>query len=164
MSDPSFDVVSEIDRPELQNAVTQAISEIKTRFDFKGSKSEIKLEEESLTLTSDNEAKLESVIDVLINKMAKRGLGLKSFDFKSKIEPATGNTVRMKVKIRNGLEKEQTKEITKIIKDSKLKVTPTIMGNCVRVQGKKKDDLQEIMRLLKAADLPFDVQFQNFKG
>ncbi|TGK07933.1 YajQ family cyclic di-GMP-binding protein [Leptospira semungkisensis] len=163
MSDPSFDVVSEIDRPELQNAVTQAISEIKTRFDFKGSKSEIKLEEEAMVLTSDNEAKLESVIDVLINKMAKRGLGLKSFDFKSKIEPATGNTVRMKVKIRNGLEKEQTKEITKIVKDSKLKVIPTIMGNCVRIQGKKKDDLQEIMRLLKAADLPFDVQFQNFK-
>ncbi|MEI1279728.1 YajQ family cyclic di-GMP-binding protein [Leptospira hartskeerlii] len=164
MSDPSFDVVSEIDRPELQNAVTQAIAEIKNRFDFKGSKSEIKLEEENLTLISDNEAKLESVIDVLINKMAKRGLGLKSFDFKSKLEPATGNTVRMKVKIRNGLEKEQTKEITKIVKDSKLKVIPTIMGNCVRIQGKKKDDLQEIMKLLKSADLPFDVQFQNFKG
>ncbi|TGK04568.1 YajQ family cyclic di-GMP-binding protein [Leptospira selangorensis] len=164
MSDPSFDVVSEIDRPELQNAVTQAIAEIKNRFDFKGSKSEIKLEEENLTLISDNEAKLESVIDVLINKMAKRGLGLKSFDFKSKLEPATGNTVRMKVKIRNGLEKEQTKEITKIVKDSKLKVIPTIMGNCVRIQGKKKDELQEIMRLLKSADLPFDVQFQNFKG
>ncbi|PJZ75704.1 YajQ family cyclic di-GMP-binding protein [Leptospira neocaledonica] len=164
MSDPSFDVVSEIDKPELQNAVTQAIAEIKNRFDFKGSKSEIKLEEENLILISDNEAKLESVIDVLINKMAKRGLGLKSFDFKSKLEPATGNTVRMKVKIRNGLEKEQTKEITKIVKDSKLKVIPTIMGNCVRIQGKKKDDLQEIMRLLKSADLPFDVQFQNFKG
>lgn len=164
MSDPSFDVVSEIDKPELQNAVTQAIAEIKNRFDFKGSKSEIKLEEENLVLTSDNEAKLESVIDVLINKMAKRGIGLKSFDFKSKLESATGNTVRMKVKIRNGLEKEQTKEITKIVKDSKLKVIPTIMGNCVRIQGKKKDDLQEIMRLLKSADLPFDVQFQNFKG
>ncbi|PJZ48470.1 YajQ family cyclic di-GMP-binding protein [Leptospira saintgironsiae] len=164
MSDPSFDVVSEVDKPELQNAVTQAIAEIKNRFDFKGSKSEIKLEEENLTLISDNEAKLESVIDVLINKMAKRGLGLKSFDFKSKLEPATGNTVRMKVKIRNGLEKEQTKEITKIVKDSKLKVIPTIMGNCVRIQGKKKDDLQEIMKLLKSADLSFDVQFQNFKG
>ncbi len=163
MSDPSFDVVSEIDKPELQNAVTQAISEIKTRFDFKGSKSEIKLEDENLILTSDNEAKLESVIDVLINKMAKRGLGLKSFDFKSKIEPATGNTVRMKVKIRNGLEKEQTKEITKIIKDSKLKVIATIMGTSVRVQGKKKDELQEIMQLLRSADLSFDVQFQNFK-
>ncbi|PJZ69384.1 YajQ family cyclic di-GMP-binding protein [Leptospira perolatii] len=163
MSDPSFDVVSEVDKPELQNAVSQAIAEIKNRFDFKGSKSEIQLETENLILTSDNEAKLESVIDVLINKMAKRGIGLKSFDFKSKVEPASGGTVRMKVKIRNGLEKEQTKEITRIVKDSKLKVIATIMGTSVRIQGKKKDDLQEIMKQLKSADLPFDVQFQNFK-
>ncbi len=88
MSDPSFDVVSEISKPELTNAVTQALGEIKNRFDFKGSKSDIQLEDEQLVLVSDNEAKLESVIDVLISKMAKRGIGLKNFDFKSKIEPA----------------------------------------------------------------------------
>ncbi len=138
MSDPSFDVVSEISRPELTNAVTQALGEIKNRFDFKGSKSDIQLEDEQLVLTSDNEAKLESVIDVLVSKMAKRGLGLKNFDFKSKIEPATGGTVRMKVKIRKGMEKEQTKEVTRIVKESKLKVNATIMGECVRITGKKK--------------------------
>ncbi|EKO13832.1 YajQ family cyclic di-GMP-binding protein [Leptospira kirschneri] len=163
MSDPSFDVVSEISRPELTNAVTQALGEIKNRFDFKGSKSDIQLEDEQLILTSDNEAKLESVIDVLVSKMAKRGLGLKNFDFKSKIESATGGTVRMKVKIRKGMEKEQTKEVTKLIKDSKLKVNVTIMGECVRITGKKKDDLQEVIHLLKNADLPFDVQFTNYK-
>ncbi|EMM96004.1 PF04461 family protein [Leptospira interrogans serovar Zanoni str. LT2156] len=138
MSDPSFDVVSEISRPELTNAVTQALGEIKNRFDFKGSKSDIQLEDEQLVLTSDNEAKLESVIDVLVSKMAKRGLGLKNFDFKSKIEPATGGTVRMKVKIRKGMEKEQTKEVTRIVKESKLKVNATIMGECVRITGKKR--------------------------
>ncbi|SOR61162.1 conserved hypothetical protein [Leptospira interrogans serovar Manilae] len=138
MSDPSFDVVSEISRPELTNAVTQALGEIKNRFDFKGSKSDIQLEDEQLVLISDNEAKLESVIDVLVSKMAKRGLGLKNFDFKSKIEPATGGTVRMKVKIRKGMEKEQTKEVTRIVKESKLKVNATIMGECVRITGKKK--------------------------
>ncbi|WP_061249259.1 YajQ family cyclic di-GMP-binding protein [Leptospira alstonii] len=163
MSDPSFDVVSEISRPELINAVTQALGEIKNRFDFKGSKSDIQLEDEQLVLTSDNESKLESVIDVLVSKMAKRGIGLKNFDFKSKIEPATGGTVRMKVKIRKGMEKEQTKEITRVIKDSKLKVNVTIMGESVRVTGKKKDDLQEVIHLLKNADLPFDVQFTNYK-
>lgn len=89
-------------------------------------------------MTSDNEAKLESVIDVLVSKMAKRGLGLKNFDFKSKIEPATGGTVRMKVKIRKGMEKEQTKEVTRIVKESKLKVNATIMGECVRITGKKR--------------------------
>ncbi|ASV06492.1 YajQ family cyclic di-GMP-binding protein [Leptospira interrogans serovar Canicola] len=163
MSDPSFDVVSEISRPELTNAVTQALGEIKNRFDFKGSKSDIQLEDEQLVLTSDNEAKLESVIDVLVSKMAKRGLGLKNFDFKSKIEPATGGTVRMKVKIRKGMEKEQTKEVTRIVKESKLKVNATIMGECVRITGKKMDDLQEVIHLLKNSDLPFDVQFTNYK-
>lgn len=163
MSDPSFDVVSEISRPELTNAVTQALGEIKNRFDFKGSKSDIQLEDEQLVLISDNEAKLESVIDVLVSKMAKRGLGLKNFDFKSKIEPATGGTVRMKVKIRKGMEKEQTKEVTRIVKESKLKVNATIMGECVRITGKKKDDLQEVIHPLKNSDLPFDVQFTNYK-
>lgn len=138
MSDPSFDIVSEISKPELTNAVTQALGEIKNRFDFKGSKSDIQLEDEQLVLVSDNDAKLESVIDVLVSKMAKRGIGLKNFDFKSKIEPATGGTVRMKVKIRKGMEKEQTKEVTRIIKDSKLKVNVTIMGESVRVTGRKR--------------------------
>lgn len=163
MADPSFDIVSEVDRSELKNAVAQAMAEITTRFDFKGSKSDIQLEESQLVILSDNEIKIKQVIDVLIGKLAKRGIGLKAFDFEAKPESATGGTARLKVKIQTGLEKEHTKQITKIIKDSKLKVTPTIMGESVRVVGKKKDDLQEVMQLLRDADLPFETKFTNFK-
>jgi uncharacterized protein YajQ (UPF0234 family) len=163
MADPSFDIVSEVDMSELKNAISQAMAEIQTRFDFKGSKSDIKLEEKQLVITSDNDIKIKQVIDVLINKMAKRNIGLKAFNFEEKPEPATGGTARLKVKIQTGLEKEHTKQITKIIKDSKLKVTPTIMGESVRVVGKKKDDLQEVMQLIRDADLPFEAKFTNFK-
>lgn len=163
MADPSFDIISEVDRLELKNAVAQAMSEINTRFDFKGSKSDIKLEETQLIITSDNDIKIKQVIDVLIAKMAKRGIGLKAFDFEAKPEAATGGTARLKVKIQTGLEKEHTKQLTKLIKDSKLKVTPTIMGESVRVVGKKKDDLQEIMDLIRKQDFPFEAKFTNFK-
>ena len=163
--DPSFDIVSKLDKSELTNAITLAMTEINTRFDFKGSKSEIKQDEDNIVISSDNEIKIKQVIDVLVSKMTKRGIGVKGFDFEgTKIEAATGNTVRMKVKIQDGLEKEHTKEITKLIKDSKIKVTPTIMGEYVRVTGKKKDELQEIQKLLKSADLSFDFTFTNYKG
>lgn len=163
MADPSFDIVSEVDRSELKNAVAQAMSEITTRFDFKGSKSDIQLEENQLVILSDNDIKIKQVIDVLTTKMAKRGIGLKAFDFEAKPESATGGTARLKVKIQTGLDKEHTKQITKLIKDAKLKVTPTIMGDSVRVVGKKKDDLQEVMQLIRSADFPFDTKFTNFK-
>ncbi|MBL0956218.1 MULTISPECIES: YajQ family cyclic di-GMP-binding protein [Leptospira] len=162
--DPSFDIVSKLDRPELQNAVSQAMTEIQTRFDFKGSNSEIKITDDQLVLTSENEIKLKQVIDVLTTKMAKRGISLKAFDFDSKVEPATGQTVRMKVKIQNGLDKEQTKQITTLIKDQKLKVQATIQGDSVRVVGKKKDDLQEVMAAIRNANFNFDANFTNFKG
>jgi len=162
--DPSFDIVSKVDKQELQNAVTQATSEISTRFDFKGSNSKIELQEKELVLLSDNDIKLKQVIDVLISKLAKRGIGLKAFNFESKIEPATGQTVRMKVPIQTGLDKDQTKKITGLVRDSKLKVQAQIQGEMVRISGKKKDDLQEIMQLLKTADFPFDMSFTNFKG
>lgn len=161
--DPSFDIVSKIERPEIQNAVAQAMTEIQTRFDFKGSNSEIKLTEDTLVLTSENDIKLKQVIDVLTTKMAKRGISLKAFDFDSKIEPATGQTVRQKVKIQNGLDKEQTKQITTLIKDQKLKVQASIQGDSVRVVG-KKDDLQEVMAAIRNANFNFDANFTNFKG
>ena len=162
--DPSFDIVSKIEKAELSNAVAQALTEITTRFDFKGSKSDIKVDEENLVISSDNEIKIKQVIDVLINKLAKRGIGLKAFNFDSKIESASGNTARMKVKIQQGLEKEHTKEIVRIIKDSKLKVQAAIMGDYVRVTGKKKDDLQDVQALLKKGELDFDFHFTNYKG
>ncbi|GBF49528.1 nucleotide-binding protein [Leptospira ryugenii] len=162
--DPSFDIISKVDRPELQNAISQALTEISTRFDFKGSQSDIKLKDDELTLTSENEIKLKQVIDVLTTKMAKRGIGLRAFDFDSKVEPATGQTVRQKVKIQNGLGPDQTKKITTLIKDSKMKVQVSIQGDSVRVVGKKKDDLQAVMKLIRDADFPFDASFTNFKG
>jgi cyclic-di-GMP-binding protein len=163
--DPSFDIVSKIEKSELANAIIGAMTEINTRFDFKGSKSDIKQDEQHLVITSDNEIKIKQVIDVLVNKLVKRGIGVKAFDFDgTKVEPATGGTVRMKVKIQTGLEKEHTKEIVKIIKDSKLKVQPTIMGDYVRIVGKKKDDLQDVQKLLKNGDLNFDFSFTNYKS
>ncbi|TGN20072.1 YajQ family cyclic di-GMP-binding protein [Leptospira idonii] len=163
-ADPSFDIVSKLERPELQNAISQAMTEISTRFDFKGSNSEIKLQDEQIVLTSENDIKLKQVIDVLTTKMAKRGISLKAFDFESKIEPATGQSVRQKVKIQNGLDKEQTKQITNLIKDAKLKVQVAIQGDSVRVTGKKKDDLQAVMQAIRNANFNFDASFTNFKG
>ena len=164
MADPSFDIVSKVDKAELTNAVSQAMTEISTRFDFKGSKSEIKQDEENLVITSDNDIKIKQVIDVLISKLAKRNIGLKAFDFESKIEPATGGTVRQKVKIQTGLEKEHTKELNRIIKDSKIKCQSAIMGEYIRVTAKKKDDLQAVQKLIREANLNFDCQFTNYKG
>jgi len=163
MADPSFDIVSKVDKTELSNAVSLAMTEIKNRFDFKGSKSEIKVEEENLVLLSDDDIKIKQVIDVLMSKMAKRNIGLKAFNFDSKIEPATGQTVRMKIKIQTGLDKDQVKKVIALIKDSKLKVVVTGMGDSVRVSGKKKDDLQDVQNLIRKADLPFDCQFTNYK-
>ncbi|MCB1180274.1 MAG: YajQ family cyclic di-GMP-binding protein [Leptospiraceae bacterium] len=163
--DPSFDIISKIEKAELANAVSQAMAEISTRFDFKGSKSDIKQDNDSLVIISDNDIKIKQVIDVLTNKLIKRGIGVLGFDFdNAKIEGATGGTVRMKVKVQNGLEKEHSKEIVKLIKDSKLKVQVTIMGDYVRVVGKKKDDLQDVQKILKSGDLKFDFSFTNYKG
>ena len=164
MADPSFDVISKVEKSELANAVTQANNEINNRFDFKGSQSEIKLEENQLVLLSDDDIKIKQVIDVVENKLVKRGIGLKAFDFEGKVEGATGGTVRLKVKIQTGLEKEHTKQIAKLVKDSKRKVQAAIMGDSVRISGKKKDDLQAVQKLLKNADLPFDLQFTNYKS
>lgn len=163
MADSSFDIVSKVEKAELANAVSQAMVEINNRFDFKGSQSDIKLEENQLILISDNDIKIKQVIDVLQNKLVKRGIGLKAFDFESKLEPATGGTVRMKVKIQTGLEKEHTKQITKLVKDAKLKVQASIQGDSVRITGKKKDELQAVQKLVKDADFDFDVQFTNYK-
>ena len=163
MADPSFDIVSKIDISELDNAISQAMSEIKTRFDFKGSKSEISIENNQLVIFSDDDIKIKQVIDVLISKMAKRGIGLKSFDFEKKPDSATGQAVRLKLPIKTELEKDQVKQIVKLVKDSKLKVQVVGQGDSVRVSGKKLDDLQEIQRRIKSADFKFDCQFTNYK-
>lgn len=160
----SFDVVSKVDLQELENALNQSNKEMSTRFDFRGSVSRIDFDKKapSLTLFSDDEGKLKSVVDILQNKCIKRSVSLKSFDYQ-KIEPAEKATVRQLVKIKQGIESEKAKEIVKFVKDSKLKVTPSIQGDQVRITSKSKDDLQTAMALLRSGDFSVDLQFTNFR-
>ena len=160
----SFDVVSKVDLQEVQNAVQQASKEIATRFDFRGSKSKIEWNEKELvlTLTSDDEHKLKSVVDILETKLVKRGVAVKSLDFQ-KVEPAAGATVRQPVKIQQGIPTEKAKAIVKAIKDSKIRVQASIQSDQVRVAGKSRDDLQAVIALLKGEDFGLPLQFLNYR-
>lgn len=161
-SEYSFDIVSKVDMQEVNNAVQQAVKEIETRFDFKGSKSSISLEGESLTVASDDEYRLKSVIDILQSKLIKRGVPIRNMDY-GKIEPASGSTVRQNIKLKQGVDQDNAKKINILIRDSKLKVKSQIQGDQLRVTGKSKDDLQAVMSLLKGADLPLELQFSNYR-
>jgi len=160
--DFSFDIVSETDMQEVTNAINQAKKEILTRFDFKGSKSEITLTTDEITLVSDDETKLKSVREILEDKMVKRKVSLKSLDYQ-KIEEATLGTVRQKVKIVQGLEIEKAKAVVKKLKEAKLKVQGSIQGEQVRVSGKSKDDLQKAMNLVRESDFGVPLQFTNYR-
>jgi len=162
MSEYSFDIVSNVDLQELSNAVTQAEREISTRFDFKGSKTNLTLDKDELTIVSDDDYKLNAVIDILLAKMVKRNVPTKNLDY-GKIEGASGGTVRQKIKIRQGIEQDISKKINTLIKDSKLKVKSQIQGDQLRVTGKSKDDLQAVMHMLRNAKLDLDLQFVNFR-
>jgi uncharacterized protein YajQ (UPF0234 family) len=161
-SESSFDIVSKIDMQEVDNAINQAMREMETRFDFKGSKSNIEVEKEELLLTSDDEFRLKSVVDILEGKLFKRGISLRGLDF-GKIESATGGTVRQRVKLKQGVDQENAKKIHALIRDSKVKVKAQTQGDQIRVSGKSRDDLQQIMNLVKQADLTIDVQFVNYR-
>ncbi len=161
-SEYSFDIVSKVDMQEVNNAVTQAMKEIETRFDFKGSKSNIKLENEQLVVASDDDYKLKSVIDILQTKMIKRGVPILNLDY-GKVESASGGTVRQVIKMKQGIDQENAKKINILIRDSKLKVKSMIQGDSLRVTGKSKDDLQNVMGLLRGAGLPLELQFNNFR-
>jgi len=160
----SFDVVSKVDLQEVQNAVQQASKEIVTRFDFRGSKSKIEWNEKELqlTLVSDDEHKLKSVVDILETKLVKRGIAVKSLDFQ-KVEPAAGATVRQHVKVQQGIPIEKAREIVKKIKDSKVKVQASIQADQVRVAGKSRDDLQAVIALLRGEDFGLPLQFLNYR-
>jgi uncharacterized protein YajQ (UPF0234 family) len=160
----SFDVVSKVDLQEVQNAVQQASKEIVTRFDFRGSKSKIEWNEKelALTLTSDDDHKLKSVVDILETKLVKRGVAVKSLDFQ-KVEPAAGATVRQIVKIQQGIPIEKAKAIVKAIKDSKIRVQASIQSDQVRVAGKSRDDLQSVITLLRGEDFGLPLQFLNYR-
>ncbi len=165
MADNSFDIVSKIDLPEVNNAVQQALKEIVTRYDLKDSKSDIELNEKDLKLilTSADEFKLRAVVDILQSKLVKRQVPLKNLDFQS-IEAAAGSTVRQEVKLQQGIPTEKCKEIVKLIKDSKKKVQASIQGDLVRVAGKDRDTLQEIITLVRGHDFGLDLQFTNYRS
>jgi uncharacterized protein YajQ (UPF0234 family) len=164
-ADNSFDIVSKVDIQEVRNAIDQATKEVKARFDLKDSKSDIKLEEEDkvLQLASENEYKLKAVIEILQQKMVKRGIPLKNLEYE-KIEAASGSSVRQKIKLQQGIPSEKAKDIVRVIKDSKKKVQATIQGDTVRITGKDRDTLQEVIALLKGRDFGIDMQFTNFRS
>ncbi|MCQ6274348.1 YajQ family cyclic di-GMP-binding protein [Bacillus sp. V3B] len=158
----SFDIVSDVDFAEVTNAIQIAMKEIQTRYDFKGSKSEISLDKEDLVLVSDDEYKLEQVKDVLFSKLFKRGVPVKNLDY-GKIEKASGGTVRQRAKLVQGIDKENAKKINTLIKNSGLKVKSQIQDDQIRVTAKSRDDLQQIIHAVKEADLSIDVQFVNYR-
>lgn len=159
----SFDVVSETDMQEVSNAVNQAMKEIGQRFDFRNSKSAITLEGSDLKVISDDEFKLDNVLDILKAKAIKREVSIKSFEY-GKIEPAAQGTVRQIIKVKSGISKENAKKVINLIKESKLKVQAQIQDDQVRVSGKNKDDLQQVIAKLRQADLEIDLQFINFRA
>jgi cyclic-di-GMP-binding protein len=162
-SEASFDIVSKVDMQELTNAVRQAEKEIETRFDFKGSKSSITIEKDELVVVSDDEYKLKSVIDILQGKMVKRGVPIRNLEY-GKIEPAALGTVRQRIRLKQGIDQNAAKKINTMIRDSKLKVKSQIQGDQIRVSGKSRDDLQAVIRMLKAADVGVELQFTNYRS
>lgn len=163
-SDCSFDVVSRIDMPEVSNAVNQAMMEIKQRYDFKGSVSKIELNEKEhkLVLTSDDEFKLKSVVDVLQSKLVRRGVSLKALLY-GKSEGASGGNVRQEITLQQGIPSEKAKDMVKLIKNMKLKVQAQIREMELRVSGKKRDDLQKVIAMLKEKDFGLPLQFVNYR-
>ncbi|ADV96089.1 MULTISPECIES: YajQ family cyclic di-GMP-binding protein [Bacillus] len=158
----SFDIVSKVELPEVQNAIQIALKEISTRYDFKGSKSDISLDKEELVLVSDDDFKLSQLKDVLVSKLIKRNVPTKNIEY-GKVENASGGTVRQRAKLVQGIDKDNAKKINTIIKNSGLKVKSQVQDDQVRVTGKNKDDLQQIISAVRGADLPIDVQFINFR-
>jgi uncharacterized protein YajQ (UPF0234 family) len=158
---PSFDVVSEIDRHELTNAVDQTNREISNRFDFKGSDAKVEEGSDDLTLEAESEFQLEQMITVLNAKLAKRGLDIQSLE-KQGVE-SSNMRARQKLLIKEGIEKELAKKIVKLVKESKMKVQASIQGDQVRITGKKRDDLQQAIALLREANLGLPLQFTNFR-
>lgn len=160
--DSSFDIVSKVDMQEVTNAIHQAQKEIEQRFDFKNSKSSIELQGDKIILISDDEFKLRNVVDILESKLVKRQVSLKALEY-GKVQPAAGDTVRQEVKLIQGISPEKGKEINKLIKESKIKVSSSIQGDQIRVTGKNKDDLQAVIALLRKQDLGIELQFINYR-
>jgi len=158
----SFDIVSQVDRAEVTNAIQQTTKEVRQRFDFKGSRATVALEKEELVLSAEDETKLRNMNDILQQKLIRRGVPLKALSYGT-VDPAAGGTVRQRVAIQQGIPQEKAKEVVKFIKDSKAKVQASIQGDVVRVSGKDRDALQDIIAKLKAKDFGIDTQFSNYR-
>ena len=159
----SFDIVSKVEIPEVQNAIVLAMKEIETRYDFKGSKSDIKLDKEELVLLSDDEYKLDQLKDVLISKLVKRNVPIRNLDY-GKIDGASGGTVRQRAKLIQGIDRDNAKVLNNLIKESGIKVKTQILDDQMRVTGKDKDDLQRIISLVRdCKKLTVDIQFTNYR-
>ena len=159
----SFDIVSKTDYAEVTNAINQTTKEISQRFDFKGSKATVELQAKDLMLSAEDETKLRNMNDILQSKLLKRGVSLKALDYQ-KVEPAAGGTVRQLIKVQQGIPTEKAKEVVRFIKDGKYKVQASIQGETVRVSGKDRDTLQEVIAALKAKDFGIDMQFDNYRS
>ncbi|WZL71916.1 YajQ family cyclic di-GMP-binding protein [Clostridiaceae bacterium 35-E11] len=159
----SFDVVSEVNLQEVDNAVNQAKKELSQRYDFKGSKAQITLDQDEIKILAEDDFKIKSIIDILQGKMVKRNVPLKSLSY-DKVEPSGGGMVRQVVKIQRGIDKEKGKQIVAAIKASKLKAQAQIMDDQVRVTSKSKDILQEVIQALKSQDFGLELQFTNYRS
>ena len=158
---PSFDVVSKIDNHEFTNAIDQTNREVSNRFDFKGTNSRVEATKENLTLIAPAEFQVKQITDILENKMSKRGIDVACLDYGQIQE--SNNEARQQVTVRQGIDKELARKIVKIVKDSKLKIQTSIQGEQVRVTGKKRDDLQNIISTLKEQNLDLPLQYINFR-
>ena len=158
----SFDIVSEVDRAEVTNAINQTIKEVRQRFDFKGSAATVALEANELILTAEDETKLRNMNDIFQQKLVRRGVPLKALGY-GNVDPAAGGTVRQKVQIQQGIPQEKAKEVVRFIKDSKAKVQAAIQGDVVRVSGKDRDTLQGVIASLKSKDFGINMQFSNYR-
>jgi hypothetical protein len=159
----SFDIVSKVEIQEVRNAIDQAMKEIRQRFDLKDTHSDVSLEgQDAIQLASSNEYKLEAVKDILAQKLVKRGVSLKNLTY-GKIEPSSGQSVRQKISLQQGIPVEKAKEIVRLVKDSKKKAQASIQGDTVRISSKDRDELQAIIAMLRARDLGLELQFTNYR-
>jgi hypothetical protein len=159
---PSFDIVSDVNQVEVRNAIDQVNKEVSTRFDFKGSDARVEIGDKILTLYADDEFKLQQVTDIVLAKLAKRGVDTRALKH-GDVEKVSGNKVKQVVTVRTGVEQELAKKIQRLLKDSKLKVQGSIQGEAVRVSGTKRDDLQSAIALVKKSVTDFPLQYENFR-
>lgn len=162
--EPSFDVVSEVDMQEVNNAINQTVKEITQRFDFKGTKSTVEIENgNAIKIVTEDDTRMRNIVDILQSKFIKRGVAIKNLEY-GKVESAAGGMVRQSIKVKQGIDAEVAKKITKDIKNLKVKVQAQLQDDQIRVSGKKIDDLQAVIAFLKGQDYGVELQFSNFRS